>query len=159
MLTLKGTFNLRDPDDFTPANHLVTPVHIQPEWYFVFPYGILRSITKKLGGVIALQRKQYASNCQEISNVSLSLINSKWINLFTSDWWNIAVMLNCKAVFTGRDTKTASVCYTGYHVTLCCNFWITLLVLCLFLARELPVGQGLLIHEVSRSHTKTHHSR
>ena len=31
-------------------------------------------------------------------------------------------------------------------------------VLCLFLARQPPMGQGLLIHEVSRSHT-THHSR
>jgi hypothetical protein len=29
----------------------------------------------------------------------------------------------------------------------------------LFLARQPPVGQGLLIHEVSRSHTTTHHSR
>jgi hypothetical protein len=29
---------------------------------------------------------------------------------------------------------------------------------CLFLARQPPVGQGLLIHEVSRSHSKTHHT-
>jgi len=28
-----------------------------------------------------------------------------------------------------------------------------------FLAREPPVGQSLLIHQVSRSHTTTHHSR
>ena len=28
-----------------------------------------------------------------------------------------------------------------------------------FLARQPPLGQGLLIHEVSRSHTTTHHSR
>jgi hypothetical protein len=28
-----------------------------------------------------------------------------------------------------------------------------------FLARQPPVGQGLLIHEVSRSHSTTHHSR
>jgi ubiquinol-cytochrome c reductase cytochrome b subunit len=32
----------------------VTPVHIQPEWYFLFAYAILRSIPNKLGGVIAL---------------------------------------------------------------------------------------------------------
>ena len=31
--------------------------------------------------------------------------------------------------------------------------------LCLFLARQAPVGQRLLIHEVSRSHTTTNHSR
>jgi len=45
---------LGDPDNFTPANPLVTPIHIQPEWYFLFAYAILRSIPNKLGGVIAL---------------------------------------------------------------------------------------------------------
>jgi len=53
-LTLKEPYILRDPDNFTPANPLVTPVHIQPEWYFLFAYAILRSIPNKLGGVIAL---------------------------------------------------------------------------------------------------------
>lgn len=47
-------WTLGDPENFLPANSLVTPVHIQPEWYFLFAYGILRSIPNKLGGVIAL---------------------------------------------------------------------------------------------------------
>nr|AIY61553.1 cytochrome b [Odontotermes formosanus] len=54
MLTLKEPYMLSDPDNFTPANPMVTPVHIQPEWYFLFAYAILRSIPNKLGGVIAL---------------------------------------------------------------------------------------------------------
>nr|URX52836.1 cytochrome b [Bifiditermes rogierae] len=54
MLSLKEPYILGDPDNFTPANPLVTPVHIQPEWYFLFAYAILRSIPNKLGGVIAL---------------------------------------------------------------------------------------------------------
>nr|QHI42845.1 cytochrome b [Entelurus aequoreus] len=45
---------LGDPDNFTPANPLVTPSHIKPEWYFLFAYAILRSIPNKLGGVLAL---------------------------------------------------------------------------------------------------------
>nr|AVJ52611.1 cytochrome b [Chrysocoris stollii] len=45
---------LGDPENFIPANPLVTPVHIQPEWYFLFAYTILRSIPNKLGGVIAM---------------------------------------------------------------------------------------------------------
>nr|YP_004347716.1 cytochrome b [Tylerius spinosissimus]BAK10080.1 cytochrome b [Tylerius spinosissimus] len=45
---------LGDPDNFTPANPLVTPAHIKPEWYFLFAYAILRSIPNKLGGVLAL---------------------------------------------------------------------------------------------------------
>nr|AAK70389.1 cytochrome b [Syngnathus floridae] len=43
-----------DPDNFTPADPLVTPPHIKPEWYFLFAYAILRSIPNKLGGVLAL---------------------------------------------------------------------------------------------------------
>ena len=45
---------LNDPENFIPANPLVTPVHIQPEWYFLFAYAILRAIPNKLGGVVAL---------------------------------------------------------------------------------------------------------
>lgn len=53
-LTLQNPYLLGDPDNFVPANPLVTPIHIQPEWYFLFAYAILRSIPNKLGGVIAL---------------------------------------------------------------------------------------------------------
>lgn len=45
---------LGDPENFSMANFKVTPTHIQPEWYFLFAYAILRSIPRKLGGVIAL---------------------------------------------------------------------------------------------------------
>lgn len=51
-LTLGYVF--MDAENFIPANPLVTPVHIQPEWYFLFAYAILRSIPNKLGGVVAL---------------------------------------------------------------------------------------------------------
>lgn len=45
---------LGDDENFTRANPSVTPHHIQPEWYFLFAYAILRSIPNKLGGVVAL---------------------------------------------------------------------------------------------------------
>lgn len=54
LLTLIAPYKIGDPDNFIPANPLVTPPHIQPEWYFLFAYAILRSIPNKLGGVIAL---------------------------------------------------------------------------------------------------------
>jgi len=43
-----------DVENFSPANPIVAPLHIQPEWYFLFAYVILRSIPSKLGGVLAL---------------------------------------------------------------------------------------------------------
>nr|AEE69331.1 cytochrome b [Bembrops greyi] len=54
LLALFSPNLLGDPDNFTPANPLVTPPHIKPEWYFLFAYAILRSIPNKLGGVLAL---------------------------------------------------------------------------------------------------------
>lgn len=43
-----------DPENFLIANPLTTPIHIQPEWYFLWIYAVLRSIPNKLGGVVAL---------------------------------------------------------------------------------------------------------
>lgn len=43
-----------EPDNYTPANPLVTPPHIVPEWYFLPFYAILRAIPSKLGGVLAM---------------------------------------------------------------------------------------------------------
>nr|YP_010341089.1 cytochrome b [Lepas anatifera]UNZ93963.1 cytochrome b [Lepas anatifera] len=54
IISLLSPYVLGDPDNFIPANPLVTPEHIKPEWYFLFAYAILRSIPNKLGGVIAL---------------------------------------------------------------------------------------------------------
>nr|AFX69390.1 cytochrome b [Pseudoxiphophorus litoperas]AFX69391.1 cytochrome b [Pseudoxiphophorus litoperas] len=54
ILSLFSPNLLGDPENFTPANPLVTPPHIKPEWYFLFAYAILRSIPNKLGGVLAL---------------------------------------------------------------------------------------------------------
>ena len=43
---------LGHPDNYIPANPLVTPSHIVPEWYLLPFYAILRAIPSKLGGVI-----------------------------------------------------------------------------------------------------------
>lgn len=45
---------LGHPDNYVPANPMVTPAHIVPEWYFLPVYAILRSIPNKLGGVLAV---------------------------------------------------------------------------------------------------------
>ena len=45
---------LGHPDNYIPANPLVTPAHIVPEWYFLPFYAILRAIPDKLGGVLAM---------------------------------------------------------------------------------------------------------
>jgi len=49
-----GGYSMIDPENFTQANSITTPVHIQPEWYFLFAYAILRCIPRKVGGVLGL---------------------------------------------------------------------------------------------------------
>lgn len=43
-----------DPENYNQADALVTPVHIKPEFYFLWAYAILRSVPNKLGGVVAM---------------------------------------------------------------------------------------------------------
>jgi len=43
-----------EPDNYIPADPLVTPAHIVPEWYFLPYYAILRCVPDKLGGVVLM---------------------------------------------------------------------------------------------------------
>ena len=45
---------LGDPANYIPANPMVTPTHIVPEWYFLPYYAILRAVPDKLGGVVLM---------------------------------------------------------------------------------------------------------
>jgi ubiquinol-cytochrome c reductase cytochrome b subunit len=45
---------LGHPDNYVPANPLVTPAHIVPEWYFLPFYAILRAVPDKLTGVLMM---------------------------------------------------------------------------------------------------------
>lgn len=47
-------YYLGDRENFLPANPISTPVHIKPEWYFLWVYAILRSVPSKAGGVVLL---------------------------------------------------------------------------------------------------------
>jgi ubiquinol-cytochrome c reductase cytochrome b subunit len=59
-LILFATFVFYNPnalghaDNYIPANPLVTPAHIVPEWYFLPFYAILRAVPDKLGGVLLM---------------------------------------------------------------------------------------------------------
>nr|YP_010827545.1 cytochrome b [Sinocentrus brevicornis]WFD60964.1 cytochrome b [Sinocentrus brevicornis] len=54
MINMMEPYMMSDPDNFMIADPMITPIHIQPEWYFLFAYAILRSIPNKLGGVMGL---------------------------------------------------------------------------------------------------------
>nr|YP_006702546.1 cytochrome b [Angiostrongylus vasorum]AFP58677.1 cytochrome b [Angiostrongylus vasorum] len=54
VFVLLKPFVLGDPEMFIEADPMTSPVHIVPEWYFLFAYAILRAIPNKVLGVLAL---------------------------------------------------------------------------------------------------------
>nr|YP_009121987.1 cytochrome b [Southwellina hispida]AIO11163.1 cytochrome b [Southwellina hispida] len=54
VLVMCYPYSLMDSANFEEVNFMKTPSHIKPEWYFLFIYCILRSISSKLGGVVMM---------------------------------------------------------------------------------------------------------
>nr|AUF59585.1 cytochrome b [Psoroptes ovis] len=82
---------LVDVENFTPAMPTSTPTHIQPEWYFLFAYAILRAIPSKLGGVCAM-------GLSILSLMVLCLMKSKFNKKFNptkklSFWCFVSVVI------------------------------------------------------------------
>jgi ubiquinol-cytochrome c reductase cytochrome b subunit len=73
-------------DNYIPANPLVTPPHIVPEWYFLPFYAILRSIPDKLGGVIAMVGAILVLLLLPIINTS-EIRSSKFRPIFSVAYW------------------------------------------------------------------------
>jgi ubiquinol-cytochrome c reductase cytochrome b subunit len=73
-------------DNYIPANPLVTPPHIVPEWYFLPFYAILRSIPDKLGGVVAMVGAILILLLLPILNTSITR-SSKFRPIFSIAYW------------------------------------------------------------------------
>ena len=73
-------------DNYIPANPLVTPPHIVPEWYFLPFYAILRSIPDKLGGVVAMVSAILALLLLPVINTS-SIRSTKFRPIFGIAYW------------------------------------------------------------------------
>ena len=76
-------------DNYIPANPLVTPAHIVPEWYFLPFYAILRSIPDKLGGVVAMIAAILILLLLPIINTS-EIRRSKFRPIFGVAYWFFA---------------------------------------------------------------------
>ena len=73
-------------DNYIPANPLVTPAHIVPEWYFLPFYAILRSIPDKLGGVIAMVAAILVLLLLPVINTS-EVRSSKFRPIYSIAYW------------------------------------------------------------------------
>nr|AVJ52608.1 cytochrome b [Calliphara nobilis] len=107
---------LGDPENFIPANPLVTPVHIQPEWYFLFAYTILRSIPNKLGGVIAMMMSIAIIFILPFTNKSKFQGNTFYpINKFM--FWSFVVIMMMLTWIGARPAEEPYI-FTGQTLTM-----------------------------------------
>lgn len=81
--------SLRDAENFIHANPMVTPIHIKPEWYFLFAYAILRCIPDKTARVLALAASVVLPICGilgkgqvGLSSVGLFVYVFIWLTVF-----------------------------------------------------------------------------
>jgi len=77
-------------DNYIPANPLVTPPHIVPEWYFLPFYAILRSIPDKLGGVLSMLAAILVLLLLPFINFS-NIRSNKFRPLFAFVYWFLVV--------------------------------------------------------------------
>lgn len=92
---LLAPYVLGDPENFIIANPLSTPIHIQPEWYFLFAYAILRSIPNKLGGVLALAASVLVLYTLPLCSITIFswLIRTITIKLIYWRWLGVTLLL------------------------------------------------------------------
>nr|WAK83102.1 cytochrome b [Janus sp.] len=136
MLIMFNPYLLGDPDNFSPANPFITPTHIQPEWYFLFAYAILRSIPNKLGGVMALFMSiaifliMPLMSLNKIFSLKFYPLNQilfwMMINIFIMLTWLGAQPVEAPFIFT---CQTLTIMYFMYFIInpLAMNLWDKLL--------------------------------
>nr|BDH21147.1 cytochrome b [Bombus schrencki] len=95
IINLQFPYMLGDPDNFKMANSMITPIHIKPEWYFLFAYSILRTIPNKLGGVIMLFMSIFILYLIPMINLNNMKSNKFYFLNKIMYWWfiNIFIML------------------------------------------------------------------
>lgn len=109
MVRLWFPYIFMDVDNFIMSNPLVTPVHIQPEWYFLFAYTVLRSVPRKIGGVVALiMRVLILYTLPFFINVCLRGANIynvlKWIFwIFVGVWGVLTWIGACEVEYPYKD--------------------------------------------------------
>nr|QWV61266.1 cytochrome b [Dudusa sphingiformis] len=117
LLTLTNPYLLGDPDNFIPANPLVTPVHIQPEWYFLFAYAILRSIPNKLGGVIALIMSILILIILPLTNFNKKIQGIQFYPINQILFWLFLIMIILLTWIGARPVETPYI-FTGQMLTI-----------------------------------------
>nr|UGK73332.1 cytochrome b [Signoretia aureola] len=120
MMNMAEPYLLSDPDNFTPANPMVTPIHIQPEWYFLFAYAILRSIPNKLGGVIAL----FLSIIILVILPMTMKMKFKGLQFYPMSQFNFWMFISSIMLLTWIGARPVETPYTETGMILTCTYFL-----------------------------------
>lgn len=113
-----------EADNFIKANPMVTPIHIMPEWYFLFAYAILRCIPSKGMGVVMLMLSLLVLSVMPFNHISYT----KGLYFYPLSqhlfWWFIA----CFGGLTWVGSKPAEAPYQGFAVLLYHSYFYYLIL-------------------------------
>ena len=121
-LTLLFPWILGDSEIFIEANPTSSPVHIVPEWYFLYVYAILRRIPNKVLGVIALVLRFVVFYLIPMSYHYRNSLDTLYINLF---WWFIG---RC-VVLTWIGRQRVELPFTLVGVVFTCLFFVIMFIM------------------------------
>jgi ubiquinol-cytochrome c reductase cytochrome b/c1 subunit len=133
---------LGHPDNYIPANPLVTPPHIVPEWYFLPFYAVLRAVPDKLGGVllmfgsIAVLFVLPWLDSSPVRSMRFRPI-AKWA--FHLWWVNFFVLMYCGAMPAEQPYVLISQISTAYYFA----YFLVILPLLSRLERPLPLPESI----------------
>jgi len=127
--TLKFGYSFIDAENFIPANPLVTPTHIQPEWYFLFAYAILRSIPNKLGGVVGLLLAVLVLFLFRVSSTNLLFSGMMYSPLARFTFWRLVTVF---FLLTWLGRCPAESPYTEVALLSTVVYFVLMLVICVW---------------------------
>jgi ubiquinol-cytochrome c reductase cytochrome b subunit len=127
--TLKYGYSFIDAENFIPANPLVTPTHIQPEWYFLFAYAILRSIPNKLGGVVGLLLAVLVLFLFRVSSTNLLFRGMIYSPLARFTFWRLVTVF---FLLTWLGSCPAESPYTEVALLSTVVYFLLILVICVW---------------------------
>ncbi len=127
--TLKYGYSFIDAENFIPANPLVTPTHIQPEWYFLFAYAILRSIPNKLGGVVGLLLAVLVLFLFRVSSSNLLFSGIMYSPLARFTFWSLVTVF---LLLTWLGRCPAESPYTEVALLSTVIYFMLILVMCVW---------------------------
>ena len=132
-------------DNFIPANPLVTPPHIVPEWYFTPFYAILRSCPNKLGGVLFMLAAILILFVIPFYKMPVNSIVAPLSSLHKVSFWIFSAVFFI-LLFLGGKPATAP------YVVASQFFTFAYFTYFLFVVPVIPMVEKLLITEYQKTH-------